>query len=451
MQLLGFTDAKTLPLHLNLGSADYVLPMPMKGHPSGLWSSGGTDPTTAARCELRYVCDTSCNSLKSIVCNLQVCCGAFGSCARFVGLQVCGCRALCATGAFIERACCRLVELNLMLVQKNSELHLGVLSPVIDERGNYLSLNVLPFAEDLRMHEFAPLPPDSRHEPTAEACAAAESLIGSMMFGNAAAPPGSFAATGDWTSVHNPTMRCVTLCIVTGGWADIEPSRRFYEFMKQIAIHGADVEIPPWDENQLPRALSSPAALAAVEAFNTHAPTSAAEKSKRGARAHGAADHGGDAQEDAKRSRDGSQPVAFAATSRIKISNLTAVADFERELSAVSGQGYDASANVMEALTNAMVDWATFHTSSDSNLYPLIIDCLRAMRRACIKLKLSPTYTHALTKLFEHKQVLGDGDGLWCASACTCLKCFVHLTRSCPEQGCNQGGAWPGTNHERRA
>ena len=99
--------------------------------------------------------------------------------------------------------------------QKNSELHLGVLSPVIDERGNYLSLNVLPFAEDLRMHEFAPLPPDSRCEPSAEACAAAESLIGSMMFGSAAAPPRSFAATGDWTSLHNPTMRCVPFCGVT--------------------------------------------------------------------------------------------------------------------------------------------------------------------------------------------------------------------------------------------
>ena len=53
MQLLGFTDAKTLPLYLNLRSADFVLPIPMKGHPSGLWGSGGTDPTTAARCEPR--------------------------------------------------------------------------------------------------------------------------------------------------------------------------------------------------------------------------------------------------------------------------------------------------------------------------------------------------------------------------------------------------------------
>jgi hypothetical protein len=50
MQLLGFTDVKTLPLFLNLKSADYVLPVPMKAHPSGLWNSGGEDPTTAARC-----------------------------------------------------------------------------------------------------------------------------------------------------------------------------------------------------------------------------------------------------------------------------------------------------------------------------------------------------------------------------------------------------------------
>ena len=55
MQLLGFTDASTLPLYLNLRTADYVLPMPMKGHPSELWKSGGTDATTAARCGPRCV------------------------------------------------------------------------------------------------------------------------------------------------------------------------------------------------------------------------------------------------------------------------------------------------------------------------------------------------------------------------------------------------------------
>lgn len=52
MQLLGFTPAKTLPLYLNLKSADYVLPAPMRGHPSGLWDRG-PDATTAARYEPR--------------------------------------------------------------------------------------------------------------------------------------------------------------------------------------------------------------------------------------------------------------------------------------------------------------------------------------------------------------------------------------------------------------
>ena len=115
--------------------------------------------------------------------------------------------------------------------QKNSELHLGVISPVLNERGNHLVLTMLPFgacscsssaqrrppadrtfrpraAEDLRIHEFASLPADSRSEPAAEAVAAAEALIDSMMFGSVAAPPNSFAATGDWASLHNPTMRC---------------------------------------------------------------------------------------------------------------------------------------------------------------------------------------------------------------------------------------------------
>jgi hypothetical protein len=114
-------------------------------------------------------------------------------------------------------------------LQSNSDLHLGVLSPVLNARGNFLSLNVLPFgargcncvhaaaaadrhlhaAEDLRMHEFAPLPPDSRSEPVSEACDAAGALIDAMMFGADAGPPPSFAATGDWTKLHNPAMRCV--------------------------------------------------------------------------------------------------------------------------------------------------------------------------------------------------------------------------------------------------
>ena len=100
MQLLGFTDAKTLPLHLNLRSADYVLPIPMKNHPSGLWSSGGTDPTTAARCE--QCCARASGVAMADVRRLalQVCCGALFSRARLVGLQVCWRRTLCATGAF---------------------------------------------------------------------------------------------------------------------------------------------------------------------------------------------------------------------------------------------------------------------------------------------------------------------------------------------------------------
>lgn len=61
------------------------------------------------------------------------------------------------------------------------------------------------------MHEFPSLPPepDSRLQPGVEACAAAEALVDAMMFGSAEAPPKSFAATGDWMALHNPTLRCV--------------------------------------------------------------------------------------------------------------------------------------------------------------------------------------------------------------------------------------------------
>lgn len=182
--------------------------------------------------------------------------------------------------------------------------------------------------------------------------------------------------------------------------------------MKQVAIHGAGVEIPPWDVNHLPHALSTPAALAAVEAFNQHAPTHAAEKSKRGAGGRGSAEHDGAAHEDSKRARDSSQPEAFVATTGIRISNLSAVADFERELAAAPD--FSAKVNVFQAFTEAMSDWAAmFSPSPESTLYPLIISCLRAMRRACFELKHPGMYETALTMLFEHKQNVGAGGGVW--------------------------------------
>jgi hypothetical protein len=191
--------------------------------------------------------------------------------------------------------------------------------------------------------------------------------------------------------------------------------------MKQIALLGADAQLPPFDVNQLPHALSSPAALAAMEAFNVHAPTRVAEKSKRGADTRGERDS--DAQDDSKRPRDGSQPVA--ARSGITISNLNAVADFERELAAAAE--YDAKANVFEALTKAMDDLVTFNPKASS--YPLIVDCLRAMRRACVEQDLASTYIHALATMFEHKQNVADAGGLWCALACWTAMLAAGLTR----------------------
>lgn len=194
--------------------------------------------------------------------------------------------------------------------------------------------------------------------------------------------------------------------------------------MKQIALLGADAQLPPFDVNQLPHALASPAALAAMEAFNVHAPTRAAEKTKRGGD-RGSGERDGDAQDDIKRPRDDSQPVA--ARSGITISNLNAVADFERELAAAAE--YGAKANVFEALTKAMDDLATFNPKASS--YPLIVDCLRAMRRACVEQDLASTYTHALDTMFEHKQNIADAGGLWCAFAGRpCARCGAHACLS---------------------
>jgi len=187
--------------------------------------------------------------------------------------------------------------------------------------------------------------------------------------------------------------------------------------MKQLAIQGAQgaVEIPPWDTNALPRALSSTEALAAVNAFNTHAPTRAAEKSKRGGGARGPAEQD-DAAGDSKRQRDGdSQPAAFGVLSRVKIGHTTAVADFRRELAAASDPS--ATLDCLEALTQAMFDWATFHGPSD---YPLIIECLVAMRRACVDTHTPGMFLTALSKLFQHKAMSGDSGGLWCACARSC-------------------------------
>jgi hypothetical protein len=50
MQLVGFASAASLPQHLSLKRAEYILPWPPKSHPSGLWRSGGEKETDAARC-----------------------------------------------------------------------------------------------------------------------------------------------------------------------------------------------------------------------------------------------------------------------------------------------------------------------------------------------------------------------------------------------------------------
>ena len=49
MQLLGFAAAAEVPPTLHMKTAEYVLPVPPKTHPSGLWASGGLKPALAAR------------------------------------------------------------------------------------------------------------------------------------------------------------------------------------------------------------------------------------------------------------------------------------------------------------------------------------------------------------------------------------------------------------------
>ena len=101
MQLLGFTHASALPLYLNLRSADYVLPVPMKAHPSGLWNSGGEDPTNAARRVRLHALSSQPLTASS----LQVCDSALVACSRHVRHGLGGRCALLAAGAFVGVSC----------------------------------------------------------------------------------------------------------------------------------------------------------------------------------------------------------------------------------------------------------------------------------------------------------------------------------------------------------
>ncbi len=103
MQLLGFTPAKNLPPTLFLKSADYVLPVPRKTHPSGNWASGGTDAETAARCAARAAAAQRCGCCAErahtcvrlrLRCRAQLCGGAVCAGDGADGQRVRGARAL---------------------------------------------------------------------------------------------------------------------------------------------------------------------------------------------------------------------------------------------------------------------------------------------------------------------------------------------------------------------
>ncbi len=171
MQLLGFTPAEKLPQTLFLKSADFVLPVPRKTHPSGMWASGGTDAENAARCAARgsgaavlLLCG-ACSRARARALALpraQLCGGAVRAGDGAGGQRVRRARTLHPARAcppacravpcpcshpFRSRNIC--VRFSACAEQKGSDVRLGALSPVLSERGNYLVLNALPFGAPL--------------------------------------------------------------------------------------------------------------------------------------------------------------------------------------------------------------------------------------------------------------------------------------------------------------
>lgn len=372
---MGFTDRQHVPRHLYTETPDVVLPVPPKTHPAGVWKSGGADEATAQRCVLR------CRARPPLT-------------AHGIASLVCVLRSALALSA-LARALAESQSVAVVRTRfrKGSDLRLAILSPKLTPQGEYLVLNFLPFAEDLRTFQFAPLPPSSAMTPSPEAEAAADRLVASMRFdAQPDAPEGSFAATGDSRCVLNPMLR------------------RFYEAIKSRAL---DPESPltPWDAQLLPVAVGGAEALQAAQALAAAAPTRSREPRSRGQEGRSAAPSSSVApsltEAGSKRLRE--EPAAASSYDSACIGDESPAADFLAALARLGSDDCDAVLGVMALLCQVLYGLVDFF---GPERWAAVLDALAALRGACVGRQLPATYNRVLDVLFD-KCAGVTGGGIW--------------------------------------
>ena len=377
-ELVGFTPRASLPRHYCMKHPEHVFPGPSKDHPSGVWANPKIGAQTAARAAA----------------------------------------ALSALSAALRAS--HSVAVVRVKPRAHAEVHLGVLSP--GHNDECLVLNTLPFAEDCRAFDFAPLPPPDRPHlaPSAGANAAATMLVNAMMFpqprGDApaaadadplretllslSAPDGGAAAfgrSGDCRLLHNPMLR------------------RVHALIKARALD-ADAPIPPWGADHVPAAVGGEAAATAAAAFAAAAPTaaprakpgrSAAASAAAGGAGGGAA--GGDGWGGGGDKAFGGGDDSGPAPPTGGVDPDRPAEDFEARVAAAGGDA-DALLDAVRAVCVAIYEAAAYSSSR----FPLMLSALASLRRVCVTCGLLGTYAHVVENMFERCKGV-EGGGAWAA------------------------------------
>ena len=363
LQLVGFAPLSRMPRHMWLGASHLVTPVPAKSHPSDLWASGGADGASA---------DKSA--------------AALGALAHALAQSQCGA---------VVRRCTR----------KGADVRLAVLTAMPATEGEQeglspaLALNVLPFSEDVRTYPFTPLPLDATTgaapravAAVAEAAAAADALVASMMFlGAASGQPTDFAVTGDNRVVLNPTIQRMAECV------------------KRRAVD-PHAPLAPWDSSMLPQPRGGEAAHAAALAFAAVAPTKARQARAAFTSEQAGQSGAGDAN-GAKRARMEEPELDAATASLPHIGAVTPGADFAAGMEELESKQapVDSALDFIRKLCDTL--WALLDYSG-APAFPQIMAALPPLRAACVARRLAGTYNQVLQVLRDKSAGAAEG-GIW--------------------------------------
>jgi len=312
---------------------------------------------------------------------------------------------------------------------------LALAAPCLTPRGDYLVMNLLPFAEDLRSFPFAPLP-----AAPVGADAAAEALVDAMMFGPAAAEAAAaagdspalaaFVASADPRLLRNPTLR------------------RFYDLLLLRTLSGAEAPppLPEWDGTHLPRALGGEAAAAAARAFAAAAPVKRKERRRRAEEPPGGPSYpsskrsalgSSEAEAEAEAAAAEAAAAAGSVALRPAITVSAPAAEFAAALAYARAEGSpDAVSGAVAELVYILFQLVDFYGTPNLSA---LLDGAAALRAACLAEEMPASYNSFLTNIFL-RSCGKAGGGAWAALAARAEALGYITTEELPGVG-RSGGA----------